>query len=100
MTITARLSSDCIASVVASTIACVGPPPVLALCRRLIEAGLPSSADLECYRGETLALRVRSIGEAAGLEINSGGIGFTTRSKPRRGSLVSQTELGLSLPSS
>jgi hypothetical protein len=43
--------------------------PILALCRKLIEAGHPSSADLEVYRDGTLALRVRSIGEAAGLQV-------------------------------
>jgi len=31
---------------------------------------------MEVYRGATLALRIRSIGEAAGLEINSKGTGF------------------------
>lgn len=59
MTIRAELSSDSIASVVASTIAVHVGSPILALCRRLIEAGYPSSADLEAYRGEMLALRVR-----------------------------------------
>jgi hypothetical protein len=50
--------------------------PVLALCRKLIEAGHDPAARLECYRGTTLCLTVRSIGEAAALELNSKGTGF------------------------
>jgi len=72
----AELSSDSFASVVNSTIAVHVSSPVLALCRKLIAAGHPSSADLEVYRAGTLALRVRSIGEAAGLRI---GISATGR---------------------
>jgi hypothetical protein len=67
--IIAQLSSDTIASVAGSTIAVHIGSPVLALCRKLVEAGYPSSAEVECYRGETLSLRVRSIGEAAGLYV-------------------------------
>jgi hypothetical protein len=78
MTIRAELSSDTIASVVASTIAVSIGSPVLALCRKLVEAGYPSSADLEAYRGDVLALRVRSIGEAARLEVTGSGR-FTIR---------------------
>ena len=37
--------------------------PVLTLCRLLIEAGHNPSARLEAYRGSTLCLTVRSIGE-------------------------------------
>jgi hypothetical protein len=38
---------------------------VCALCRRLIEAGHDPAVPMEVYRGQTLALRVRSIGEGA-----------------------------------
>jgi hypothetical protein len=44
--------------------------PILALCRALIEAGHDPATPLEAYRGETLCLRVRSIGEAANIEVN------------------------------
>jgi hypothetical protein len=44
--------------------------PVLALCRALIEAGHDPATPLEAYRGETLCLSVRSIGEAANIEVN------------------------------
>jgi hypothetical protein len=56
--------------------------PVLALCRALIEAGYDHSRPLEAYRGETLCLRIRSIGEAAGLELGSDGVGFKCRCEP------------------
>jgi hypothetical protein len=85
MTIKAELSSDTIATVIASTIAVSIGSPVIALCRRLIDAGYPSSLDLEAYRGDKLCLKVRSIGEAAKLEVSGSGR-FTTR---RSGSPVS-----------
>jgi hypothetical protein len=47
--------------------------PLLALCRKLVDAGYDPSISLEVYRGDTLCLRVRSIGEAAGLEVNARG---------------------------
>jgi hypothetical protein len=68
-TIVCQLSSDSIASVAGSTIAVHIGSPVLALCRKLTEAGYPSSAEVECYRGGTLSLHVRSIGEAAKLYV-------------------------------
>jgi len=39
--------------------------PALALCRQLLAAGLDPDQALEVYRGATLALRIRSIGEGA-----------------------------------
>jgi hypothetical protein len=54
----------------------IGHTPVLALCRQLIEAGRDPATPLKVYRGNTLALRIRSIGEAAVLEINTKGTGF------------------------
>src|SRR5665811_847383 len=50
--------------------------PVLTLCRRLIEVGYDAATPLLVYRGEVLALTIRSIGQAARLEINSKGTGF------------------------
>jgi hypothetical protein len=55
-----------------------GNAPVLALCRRLIEAGHDPTLPLEAYRGMTLCLRVRSIGEGARLTVHEG-----TRGRPR-----------------
>jgi hypothetical protein len=46
--------------------------PVLALCRALIGAGHDSDSPLEAYRGSTLCLRVRSIGEGAALTVKDG----------------------------
>ena len=50
--------------------------PVLALCRELIEAGHDPACQLHVYRNGVLALRVRSIGEAARLSIRGDGVGF------------------------
>jgi hypothetical protein len=50
--------------------------PVLALCRMLIEAGHDPAMPLHVYRGDVLALTIRSIGEAAALQVNPRGTGF------------------------
>jgi hypothetical protein len=50
--------------------------PVLALCRDLVDAECPSCWSMEAYRGPTLCLRIRSIGEAARLEVGPHGVGF------------------------
>jgi hypothetical protein len=50
--------------------------PVLALCRRLIEAGHDPSTRLEAYRGDVLCLSIRSIGEAANLTVSPHSVGF------------------------
>jgi hypothetical protein len=47
----------------------IGPAPVLALCRQLVAAGLDGNLALEVYRGDTLALFVRSIGKATTLTV-------------------------------
>ena len=66
----------------AAGFAATSATPVLALCRTLLAAGLNPDQPLEGYRGATLALRVRSIGEAAALELNSEGTGFRRRRQP------------------
>ena len=53
-----------------------GATPVLKLCRQLLASGLDPDAALEIYRRGILALRVRNLAEAAGLEINSTGSDF------------------------
>jgi hypothetical protein len=63
----------------ASGVTARGRAPVLALCRALIEAGHDPNTPLEAYRGATLCLKVRSIGEGARLTVKE-----TTRDgKPR-----------------
>jgi hypothetical protein len=57
----------------------VSSTPLLALCRLLVAAGYDPATPLEAYRGETLCLTVRAIGEAARLEIGSHGKGFKLR---------------------
>ena len=56
--------------------------PVLSLCRQLVEAGHDPRSPLEAWRGGTLCLRIRSIGEAAGLRVNTSGTGFTPLGEP------------------
>jgi len=65
------IRSDLIGSNRASAAGLVatGHAPVTKLCRRLIEAGHDPALPLEVYRGTTLCLRVRSIGEGAALTV-------------------------------
>ena len=46
-----------------------GYAPVLELCRALVKAGHDSRRPLHAYRGDVLALEVRSIGEGARLAV-------------------------------
>jgi hypothetical protein len=79
--IVAELSSDTYASALNFTVR--SPSPVLALCRQLVESGTyGSSIPLDAYRGATLCLRVRSIGEGAALEISGNGVGFRSLQGP------------------
>ena len=52
-----------------------GATPVLGLCRRLLAAGHDPATRLDVYRGAMVALRVRSIGEAARLVVKTSGNG-------------------------
>ena len=53
----------------AGGITVVDHAPVLVLCRALVKAGHDSAIPLEVWRGTTLCLRVRSIGEGAQLTV-------------------------------
>jgi hypothetical protein len=55
----------------ASGITVKSESPVLAVCRKLIDAGHDPATPLEAYRGETLALHIRSIGQAAALRVDT-----------------------------
>ena len=65
--------------------------PVLALCRLLVETGHDSETPLEAWRGSTLCLRVRHIGEAARLELSPRGVGFVRRAGVRGRSPIAPT---------
>jgi hypothetical protein len=58
-------STTCVADGITAT----SNAPVLMLCRKLVNAGRDPSTPMEVYRGDTLALKVRSIGEAAKLKV-------------------------------
>jgi hypothetical protein len=80
MTIRAEISSDTIATSCEITIN--SGSPVLSLCRRLVAEGCNPTTPLQAFRGDTLCLTVRSIGEAAGLRVSTAGTGFMTRQEP------------------
>jgi hypothetical protein len=50
--------------------------PLIALCRKLVEAGHDPATPLEAWRASTFCVRVRSIGETAELAVNSKGTSF------------------------
>jgi hypothetical protein len=84
-------SNTCTATATATS----SDAPVLALCRELIKAGFDPNHQLHVYRGDILALRVRSIGEGALLRVRGNGVGFEIRGKkpaPRPRSLIGATE--------
>lgn len=47
--------------------------PVLAMCKKLIEAGFDPCRPLEAWRGATLCIKIRSIGEGSRLVYLDGG---------------------------
>jgi hypothetical protein len=65
--------------------------PLLELCRKLVAAGHDPGARMEVYRGHTLALTVRSIGEGALLVAK--GYGFYALSAAAVAPPVSQNAL-------
>jgi hypothetical protein len=59
---------------------------VLALCRKLVATGFDPNTPLEAYRNRnTLALKVRSIGEGARLAVAGNGVGFRVEASASEG---------------
>jgi hypothetical protein len=56
--------------------------PVLALCRKMIAAGIDPATELQVFRGDTLALTIRNIGEAAKLTVRESGSDCRPRYTP------------------
>jgi hypothetical protein len=83
------IGSDCCSAL--GMIARGATTPVLTLCRLLVEAGHNPATPLEVWRGSTLCLRIRCIGEAARLEPSPRGVGFVCRPGVRGGPPVTQT---------
>jgi hypothetical protein len=67
-----------------------GNTPVLNLCRALLAAGDDPRSPLHAYRGDVLALKVRSIGEGAKLRVATHGVGFERIPECTGGSRVRQ----------
>jgi hypothetical protein len=66
--------------------------PILGLCRALVTSGHDPASPLDAYRGDTLCVRIRSIGQAAQLEPSPSGVGFVRRhSRLRAGPPVAPT---------
>jgi hypothetical protein len=82
-TIQAKLTGDAICTAEGHTVK--AGTPVIVLCRALVEAGYDPASRMEVWRGDTLALKVRSIGEAARLCIAGKGNGFAVDKTVLRG---------------
>jgi len=67
--------------------------PVIALCKALVAAGHDPAEPMEAYRGAALALRVRAIGEAAGLKVTAEAAGFIRAAPSMRKSGQAATPL-------
>jgi hypothetical protein len=66
-------------------IVAINGAPVIHLCRKLLLRGVDPATPLEAYRGDTLALIIHSIGQAAALEVNgSGRFSQPARRQPMR----------------
>jgi hypothetical protein len=89
MPIHAQISSDTIAT--SCGIAVHIGSPVLALCRELVRQGCNPATPMQAFRGDTLCLTIRSIGEAAGLQVSGEGTGFRPATQPGSAPPVSLT---------
>jgi hypothetical protein len=77
MNLRAQISSDSIA--ISCGVEVHTGSPILALCRALVAEGCNPATAMEVFRGPTLCLSIRAIGEAARLRVNTAGTGFTMR---------------------
>lgn len=75
-----------------------GAAPVLALCRKLVEAGINRALALYVYRGDVLCLRIRSIGEGAGVRVATHGVGFESLPECTAGPPARQKARGIARP--
>jgi hypothetical protein len=62
-------------SCVAEGFTATGHAPILALCRKLIEASFDPRRTLHAYRGTTLCIKVRTLREGAALTVKTSGNG-------------------------
>jgi hypothetical protein len=72
-----------------------GYAPIFALCRALVAGGHDPRRPLHAYRGDVLALVVRSIGDGACLRVATHGVGFERISECTGGSRVRQNSQGV-----
>ena len=67
------LTSTGVDTCTAANITAHSHTPVLTLCRKMIAAGIDPATELQVFRGDTLALTIRSIGRAAKLTVRESG---------------------------
>jgi hypothetical protein len=70
-------------SAVVMSISVRSTSPLLCLCRALLRAGTDPNRPLRAFRGDVLALTIRSLADGARLEVNQHGTGFTARRERR-----------------
>ena len=68
-----ELPSTGVDTCTAASITARSHTPVLTLCRKMIAAGIDPATELQVFRGDTLALTIRNIGEAAKLAVRESG---------------------------
>lgn len=68
-----------------------GYAPVLALCRKLVEAGFDPATPLQAYRGDTLCLTVSSIGCGAKYSVGDNRFGRPVLQRYRKAPLGAVT---------
>ena len=68
-----ELTSTGLDTCTAANITAHSHTPVLTLCRKMIAAGIDPATELQVFRGDTLALTIRNIGEAAKLTVRESG---------------------------
>lgn len=69
-----------------------GQAPVLAMCRALLGVRFDASRPLHVYRGKTLALKVRSIGEGAKLTVSDAHGRVTIRRMSQDRAMLQETQ--------
>jgi hypothetical protein len=68
--------------------------PVLCLCRALLGAGMDPNQPLHAFRGDVLALTIRTLADGAWLEVSQHGTGFTARRERRAATSIAVTAAG------
>jgi hypothetical protein len=63
----------------------------LCLCRALLDAGADPNQPLHAFRGDVLALTIRTLADGARLEVSQHGTGFSARRERRAAPSIAAT---------